>query len=366
MTVITRSSRNIVAAVGALVLILIPAVGSDFFVSFVMTRTVILGLAASTIVFLSSYGGMVSLAQLLFVGVAGFMIGNAVGEGGTKGLKLGWNPWVAVVFALVVTALVAFLLGALGARTTGIYFLMLTLTYAVIGYYFFGQVTTFSGFGGITGIRPPALFDGHADRFYYLCVGLSVLTYAGFRALARTPFGLAFQGVRDDPIRMASLGFNVPLQRTVAFTLAGFVAGVAGVLNIWWNGQIDPTSISIGPTMDLLIVAVIGGIAHLEGAWLGAFVFVIANHYMRDLPGASAIGLTEARFNTVVGLIVLVIMILSPNGLVGVILRVRDWVTRGRPRATVGHVNAPDGEPDEVIAGDGATVPTHLTKGSTK
>ncbi|MFO5197636.1 hypothetical protein RCL06_24890, partial [Salmonella enterica subsp. enterica serovar Typhimurium] len=77
-------------------------------------------------------------------------------------------------------------------------------------------------------------------------------------------------GVRDDPIRMASLGFNVPLQRTVAFTLAGFVAGFAGVLNIWWNGQIDPTSISIGPTMDLLIVAVIGGIAHLEGAWLGA------------------------------------------------------------------------------------------------
>ena len=110
MSVITRSPRNIVAAVAALVLILIPAVGSDFFVSFVMTRTVILGLAASTIVFLSSYGGMVSLAQLLFVGLSGFMIGNAVGEGGTKGLKLGWNPWVAVVFALVVTALVAFLL----------------------------------------------------------------------------------------------------------------------------------------------------------------------------------------------------------------------------------------------------------------
>ena len=92
------------------------------------------------------------------------------------------------------------------------------------------------------------------------------------------------------------MGFNVSLQRTIAFTLAGTVAGFAGVMNIWWNGQIDPTSISIGPTLDLLIVAVIGGIAHLEGAWLGAFVFVIANNYMRDLPFASSIGLTKGAF----------------------------------------------------------------------
>ena len=132
---------------------LLPLIGSDFFVAFVMTRAVMLGLAASTIMFLSSYGGMASLAELLFVGIAGFMVGNAVGEGGTKGLKLGWNPWVGVVFALAVTAVLAVGLGALASRTTGIYFLMLTLTYAVIGYYYFGQVTTFSGFGGITGDR---------------------------------------------------------------------------------------------------------------------------------------------------------------------------------------------------------------------
>ena len=75
-------------------------------------------------------------------------------------------------------------------------------------------------------------------------------------------------------------------------------------------------------------MAVIGGIAYLEGAWLGAFVFVIANNYMRDLPFASSIGLTEARFATVVGVLVLVIMVLSPDGLVGVILRVRSALTR--------------------------------------
>lgn len=366
MTEHLRSPRNAAVALCVVLLALVPLFGSPFFVSFVMTRTVMLGLAAVTIVFLSAYGGMVSLAQLLFVGVAGFMVGNAVGEGGTKGLKLGWNPWVGVGLALVITTVVALLLGALSSRTSGIYYLMLTLTFAVIGYYFFGQVTTFSGFGGITGIRPPSVFAGHSTRFYYLCLVLSILAYAGLRALARSPFGLALQGVRDDPVRMASLGFNVPLQRTLAFTLAGFIAGVAGVLNIWWNGQIDPTSISIGPTMDLLIIAVIGGIAHLEGAWLGAFVFVLANNYMRDLPFASSIGLTEARFNTVVGLVVLLIMVLSPDGLAGVILRVRGAITRGgrAPSSGAEGDTGPTGAERHSTTAGAPTVSTHLTEGS--
>jgi branched-chain amino acid transport system permease protein len=312
------SPRDVLAVLTIALLALIPLFGSEFFTNFVMTRTLILGLAASTLVFLSAYGGMVSLAQLLMVGVAGFMIGNAVAEAGSKGLKLGWNPWLSVLFALFVTTVVALLLGALSARSTGIYYLMLTFVYAVIGFFFFGQVTTFSGFGGITGIDPPDVFHAHPVRLYYLGLVLSILAYVGFRFVARTPFGIALQGVRDDPVRMASLGFNVAMHRTMAFTLA------AGVVNVWWNGQIDPNSIGIGPTLDLLIVAVIGGIAHLEGAWIGAFVFVAANNYLRDLPLVDRVGITEARFNTVIGLLVLLIMVLSPDGLVGIMTRIRD------------------------------------------
>ena len=152
---------------------------------------------------------------------------------------------------------------------------------------------------------------------------------------------MALQGVRDDPIRMASLGFNVQLHRTLAFTLAGFVAGVAGVLNIWWNGQIDPTSIGIGPTLDLFIIAVIGGIMHLEGAWLGAFVFVGANIYLRDIPLVGRLGgvfeerlLAAERFNTVIGVLLLVIMVVSPDGLAGIIVR---SATRSRARSAADH-----------------------------
>ncbi len=326
------------------VLVALPSFGSEFFVEFVVTRALILGLVASTIVFLSAYGGMVSLAQLLMYGVAGFVIGNCVPEANNKGLKLGLSPWVAVVAALVVTTLVALVLGALSSRTFGIYFLMLTLTYAVIGYYVFGQVATISGFGGITGLDPVSVFDGPV-RLYYIALALSVLAFIGFRMVRRTPFGVALEGVRDDPVRMASLGFHVPLHRAMAFTLAGFVAAVAGVLNVWWNGQIDPNTVSIGATIDLLIVAVIGGIGRLEGAWLGALVYVAANNYLRDLPFADSVGLTEARFNTVVGLVVLAIVVLSPEGLTGLIDRARSGAKR-RPVISSGGSSAP---PDSAV-----------------
>ena len=345
------SSRSLAVAIACLFLLLLPAFGSDFFVDFVMTRTLMLGLAASTIVFLSSYVGMNSLAQWLIFGVAGFVIGNVVAESG-RGLTLGWAPWTGVPIALAVATTLALVLGALSARSTGIYFLMLTLTYAVIGFYFFGQVTTFSGFGGMTGIDAPAFFQDNPKRLYYVASALSLLAYVGFRGVARTPFGLALQGVRDDPIRMSSLGFNVQLLRTLAFGLAGFVAGIAGVLNIWWNGQIDPSSISISPTLDLFIIAVIGGIVHLEGAWLGAFVFVGANIYLRDIPVLGRIGgviedriLAAERFNTVIGVVLLVIMLVSPDGLAGMIARgnraIRRWRTKTPP------VSAAETSPDD-------------------
>ena len=319
--------RTIVVLIAVVVLAVMPLVGTDFFVGFVLTRTMILGIAAASIVFLSSYVGMVSLAQYLLAGVAGFTVGNCVAEAG-KGLKLGINPWIAVLFAIVITTVVALVLGGLASRTTGIYFLMLTLTYAVIGYYVFGQVTSISGFGGITGVTPPGFFYRHPFRLYYVALILSVMVYVGFRAIRRTPFGMTLEGIRDDPVRMSALGFNVPLHRMLAFGIAGFVASFAGVLNIWWNGQIDPNSVAIGATLDLLIVAVIGGLAHLEGAWLGAFVFVAANNYLRSLPLLDKIGITEARFGTVVGVVVLIVVVASPNGLAGLLTSAWDRVRR--------------------------------------
>jgi branched-chain amino acid transport system permease protein len=197
--------RHLILALVLVGLVALPVFATDYFTSFVVTRALMLGMAAATIVFLHAYGGMTSLAQYLLFGIAGFMVGNASGQAGSRGLQLGWDPWVAVVFALAVCLAVSWVLGALASNSTGIYYLMLTLVYAVIGFSFFGQVTTFSGFGGITGITPPALIADQPFRLYYLALLLSLATYLGLRALARTPFGLALQGIRDDHVRMASL-----------------------------------------------------------------------------------------------------------------------------------------------------------------
>ncbi len=102
------------------------------------------------------------------------------------------------------------------------------------------------------------------------------------RYVVRTPFGLALQGVRDDPVRMSSLGYNVVLHRTLAFGFAAFVASLGGVLFVWWNGHIDPASIDLSAMIDVLVIAVIGGLYRVEAAWLGAFVFVIINNYSQQ------------------------------------------------------------------------------------
>lgn len=319
MTPALKTTVERALAVGALVLAALgPLLFSDYWVSFVLTQTFLIGIAAASLIFLSAYGGMVSLAQVALYGIAGFALGNMVTQAESKGLNLGWDPWFSIVLAILITTGIGLAFGAVASRSIGIYFLMITLTYAVIANYFFGQVTAVSGFSGISGIAKyaPDVFGGGQDRtrLYYTALITAVVVYAIIRFVLRTPFGIALQGVRDDPVRMSSLGYNVPLHRTLAFGLAAFFASLAGILYVFWNGQIDPATVGLGGTIDLLIVAVIGGLARVEGAWLGAFAFIVINNYVRDVE----VPLAGGSFNTIIGLVFLAIVIVSPDGLMGV------------------------------------------------
>jgi branched-chain amino acid transport system permease protein len=317
--------------VGAGVLVLAacaPLVFSNYWVSALLTQTLLLGIVASSLVFLSAYAGMISLAQVALFGISGFVYGNAVTNGNTKGLNLDWSHWVAIPLALVFATLIALLFGAIASRNIGIYFLMITLTFGVIANLFFGQVTTFSGFGGISGIPAPGFIgdtDAHPFRLYYVALVVAIVVYVLLRFVLRTPFGVALQGVRDDPLRMSSLGYNVPLHRTLAFGLAGFVAALGGLLFVWWNGHIDPASIDLGAMIDVLVIAVIGGLYRLEAAWLGAFVFVILNNYSQQ------IGFVGPRFHTLIGVVFLAIVLVSPEGLIGLWERLLRAFSRSKP-----------------------------------
>lgn len=302
-----------VAAVVLLVAVLAPLIFNEYWVATLLTQVMFLGIVAASLIFLSAYGGMVSLAQVGLYGIAGFALGNLTTNGNTKGLNLGWAEVPGVAMALVIAVVTAFVFGALASRSFGIYFLMITLVFSVIANLFFGQVTSVSGFGGISGIPIPDFISrtAHPDRLYLLTLAIALLVYAGLRYVARTPFGLTLQGIRDDPVRMSSLGYNVTLHRTLAFAFGGLIAGIGGILFVWWNAQIAPSTIGLGSTIDVLVIAVIGGLYRLEGAWLGALVFVLINNYAQDV---SFIG---DRFHTLIGLIFLVIVLVSPNGLIG-------------------------------------------------
>jgi branched-chain amino acid transport system permease protein len=308
-----------------------PAIGmSPYWSHQILLQTFLFGIAAASLIFLSAYGGMVSLAQTALFGIAGVIIGNLATKGGaggiSKGLHLGWDPTLALVVAVVMTTAIGLVFGAVASRSSGIYFLMITLTYSVIVTYVLGQVTKISGFsgiGGINGYTPSWIGDiqAHPNRLYYVALGTAVVVYLLIRYIVRTPFGVALQGVRDEPLRMASLGYNVPLHRTVAFGFGAFIASLGGILYVWWSGQVAPGNVDLPETINLLIMAVIGGLMRIEGAWLGAFAFIVIQNYVRDfaVPGLSFGGtLFGGTFNTIVGIIFLVIVLVSPGGLMGI------------------------------------------------
>ncbi len=314
MTAPRVNADRVVGVLALALAVTAPFYLTTYWVGQLLTQMLFLGIAAASLIFLSAYGGMVSLAQVSIYGIAGFVLGNATTNGNTKGLNLGWSPWWGIVVGIAFAVLMALLFGALANRSVGIYFLMITLTYSVIANLFFGQVTDVSGFGGISGIPAPSAIgnvDEHTNRLYYVALVTALLVYALLRYLVRTPFGLTLQGVRDDPVRMASLGYNVPLHRTIAFAFAGVIAAIGGVLFVWWNGHIDPASIDLGATIDLLVIAVVGGLYRLEGAWVGALFFVVINNY------SQRIDFIGPRFHTLIGAIFLVIVVVSPGGLIG-------------------------------------------------
>jgi branched-chain amino acid transport system permease protein len=313
--------------VGVLVLALLgPQFVSDFWMDTVLTQTFILGIGAASLVFLSAYGGMISLAQAGLMGIAGYALGNMVsqrGPGGeTKGLTLGWDPTLAVVLAILLAVGIGLLFGAVASRSFGIYFLMLTLTYTVIAYLFVSQVTQVGGFSPIAGIdeyTPGFIGDVVNDRqrLYYVALGGAIVAYLLIRYLVRTPFGMSLQGIRDEPTRMASLGYNVTLHRTLAFGIGALVAAVGGVLFAWWSGQLSPSNIGLQATIELLVIAVIGGLARIEGAWLGAFAFIVINNEVTNRIPSDGLPVIGGSFNTVIGLVFLAIVIVSPDGLMG-------------------------------------------------
>jgi branched-chain amino acid transport system permease protein len=321
-------------------------------------NALILGIVALSLVFMSGYGGMVSLAQAALAGFAAYgvalmnLLPSTNATGGTIGLGLPSIP--SAIIALILATLAGALVGAIASRSSGIYFLMLTLAIAVGFFYvvlqnyeFFGGHIGFAGIVGPTG-QPRA----NPVAFYYMCLVVAILAYAGLKYLVRTQLGLTFQGVRDNPRRMRALGYRVTFHRVAIFAIGGFIAGLSGVLGVWYRGNISPGVVDISRTIDVLVIAVIGGLGYPIGAFIGAAIFLVVDVFASSI---KIFGFSfDERFNTLIGLAFVVIVLVAPHGLVGLVDR--GWTGARRRFSSSGSTTAegsaaaPAGNATEAVA----------------
>ena len=323
---------------GVVFLLAYPLFAPDFFIFQIGAYSLVLGTIALSLTMLAGYGGMVSLAQVTIAGFAGYIVA-ILGDNSVGVMGLGWPWWLTVVIAILGAALLSTFIGAIAARTEGIYTIMITLAIAVAFFYFVRQnYQVFNGFTGFAGIEPPTLFGVYwrdPAPFYYLSLAVAALFYCAVRYGARSSFGLGLQAIRDNPRRVRALGIDVTLHRVVAWFYAGIIAGTAGVLLVWFNGRISPGLVGVDMAIDILVIAVVGGLRAPIGPFMGAVAFVLLENFAIDL-------IDRERFNTVIGLAFLLVVLFSPDGLLGIWRRMLSRIRLPRASARQGPGANPD------------------------
>ncbi|MGZ0712409.1 branched-chain amino acid ABC transporter permease (plasmid) [Coraliomargarita sp. W4R53] len=287
-----------------------------FWVSNIGIKSLWLGIIAMSLVFLNKYVGLLSLAQMTMAGIAAYGVGYAA-------VTLGWSDTASIAVGLIAGTLAGLLTALIAARTKAIYFLMITLALGQVFYSWAAQSIEITN--ARRGLAPIPRSDwGFIDFrdlnvFYYTVLAAAIGCYLLCRYVASTPFGYALQGIRDSPERMSALGYSVVRYRVAAVTFAGFIASVGGVILAFDRSQVDPDIVSLGATLDILVVAVIGGIGSLGGVFLGGIFLTLLDNFAGDLTD---------RYLTLTGLIFIIVLYFAPAGLAGIAEQVRNRVLK--------------------------------------
>lgn len=305
--------------------VLVPFIANDFWLMQIFGRALILGIIALSLTFLAAYLGVVSFAQATMAGVAGYTVAFFGPNTVDVGHELPF--YIVLPMALVFATFSGALIGLIARRSQGIYAIMITLAIGVAFFYFTRQnYDLFNGWTGFSGIRAPEVANVNLRTplvFYLLCLGVSALCLALVSGFVRSPLGLAIQAVRDAPSRVLALGIPTTPVIVAAYAFSGFIAGSGGILNIWLHERISSFSVGLGPIVDILVIAVIGGLKHPIGAFIGAFTFVLLDTFAVDF-------IDRERFNTLIGIVLLAIIMGAPDGLHGL---AKSWLTRLKTRA---------------------------------
>jgi branched-chain amino acid transport system permease protein len=300
----------------ALLLIVFPLFGGDFYVN-LASQIFIAALFASSLNLLVGYGGLVSLGHAAWIGLAAYTSAWLY-------LRLGLPLIATAPLALLVTTLVAALFGWIALHASGLGFLMITLALAQVLWgtaYRWASVT--NGDNGLSGLTRPAPFGLNLDKpaaFYYFALAVAILALWLMAKFVASPFGAALRGTRDEPRRMAALGHDVWLVRWITFVYSGFWGAVAGLLYVYYHKYVHPTTLSLTASAEALLGVVAGGAGTLAGPVVGAAIVLILKNYVSAY---------FERWNMLLGLVFVLIVIFMPDGVVPGLRRAwARWVAR--------------------------------------
>jgi branched-chain amino acid transport system permease protein len=237
-----------------------------------ITRIVILAIAAVSLNLILGYGGMMSFGHAAYLGIGGYAVGILAFEG----FGSGFIQWPV---ALAASALYALVIGALSLRTRGVYFIMITLAFAQMAYYLVSGLARYGGDDGLT-IYKRSNFGGLIDlsnrvQFYYLCLACLFGGIYLIWRIVNSRFGMVVQGVRSNEQRMQAIGFHANRYRLVCFVISGTICGLAGALLANNTDFISPATMYWTRSGDLMVMVILGGMGSLFGPVIGTIVFLV-------------------------------------------------------------------------------------------
>jgi len=309
--------RTIGWAVLAALLAVLPFFAGDFYVN-LASQILIAAIFALSLNLLVGYGGMTSLGHAAFLGVAAYLAALLT-------TRYGLSHTAAAVLSIAGTTLTAAFFGVIALRATGLGFLMITLALSQVLWglaYRMSNVT--NGDNGITGMTRPAPLGislDSAPAFYWFALIVAIFSFIMMTVFVSSAFGSSLKGVRDQPRRMAALGFHPWMIRWLTFVYAGFWAGVSGLLYVYYHKYIHPTSLSITSSAEALLGVIAGGSGTAAGPVVGATLVLLLKNY------ASAY---LERWNMLLGLVFLFIVLVMPTGIVPGLVRLASKLRGGR------------------------------------
>ena len=268
-------TRAIVLAAGLLLLAAVPPFAAlldqPFYLDLVR-RIMIFAIAALSLNLILGYGGMVSFGHAAYLGVGAYAVGVLAHYGVTSG----YLQWA---LAIAASAAVALVIGAVSIRTSGVYFIMITLAFTQMLYYLGISIEEYGGDNGMrlaVKSQFPGVIDlNDATSFYYLVLAILVLFLLLGHRLVNSRFGMVIRAARSNEARTRSIGFAPYPYRLAAFVIAGSVCGLAGALLVNHTAYLTPEFMNWTRSGELMFMVILGGIGSIAGPVLGAFALLL-------------------------------------------------------------------------------------------